>query len=402
MRLSVKQKFLRSACALVAFTASAMTSMPQAATAQPYGQQQSVSSSFQLGMNFLWDKGSPEKLENSFQRMKQLGIRQARTDFEWRSVEAVKGQYDWSKLDTLMQLASKYDVELLPIVQYAPEWALPADVKKPEGIYQVALTPDSYDDYARFLNAAIDRFGPGGNAPFAFKPIEYWQVWNEPNNKDFWYMKGGFLGGWDMKTAAQSFVDFMQAVNNDLGDRRNRIKIVHAGLSKNDTSYMWFLWDKDPNYGRLFDVMAVHSYFFNPSGGVRPVDAISDSDPTYTQMGFIGGPKSDHGYLKEAFNVQHFLALKKTPKPLWITEIGFMANQSGPVGKNPWVIHENQQTGLARQTLDFINSQLDIDRVYWFVLDDYGFPHDMGAFGVYRTDGSARQGLYNELDRYTP
>lgn len=398
----ISKKFMK--VALTALPAILMTaSTPPLAYAAP-PTQQAIQPNFKLGMNFLWDKGNAQKLESSFQRMQAMGIKTARTDFEWRDVEKVKGVYNWGKLDKLVKLAHQHNVELLPIVHYAPKWAVPRNVKKPEGVYELALSEESYDEYSDFLNAAIDRYGPKGNAPIEFTPIQNWQIWNEPNIKEFWYVESGYFKSWDMPKAADKFVDFMKVVTDGLGQRRDDITVVHAGLSKSDISYMWHLWDNDPSYGDRFDVMAVHSYFFNPQGGVRPVDSIDKDDKGYAPLGFIGS-KDDHGYLQKIFNVKLFMDLKKTPKPVWVTEIGFMANETGPTSKNPWVIKEDKALSITAETLKYFQDhkqRLGIDRVYWFVLDDYNFPHDMGNFGVYRSNGSARSAIKNTLDAYTP
>lgn len=360
---------------------------------------------FELGVNFLWDKGNTEKIESSFMRMQKMGIKTARTDLEWRAVEEIKGSYKWSKIDNLVEIAHKYNIELLPIVHYAPRWAVPAGITKPPGIYELALSENSYGEYSKFLNAAIDRYGPGGNAPVKFIPITNWQIWNEPNMKEFWYIKTGFLSPWDASEAAAKFVKFMRVVTDGLGSHRNKINVIHAGLSKPDTDYMWHLWNNDPSYAERFDVMAIHSYFFNPKGGVREVDAIDDSDDlAYSKMGFIGS-KHDHGYLQKIFNVKNFLELKKSPKPIWVTEIGFMANKSGPTSKNPWVIKESKSLSITKQTLEYFTNhkqRLGVDRVYWFVLDDYNLPNYTGNFGIYRSNGSKRGNMPDIIDSYTP
>lgn len=343
-----------------------------------------------LGVNILWDKGDPQKLENSFRRMRELGFREARVDWEWRAVEAEQGKYDWRALDTLVSLAKKHGVEIFPIVHYAPEWALVRG-RKGEGVYQLAPRPEAYQAYADFLKASVRRYGPGGDAPVAFSPIVYWQVWNEPNIKEFW----------GPAPDIGEFTRLMKVVDQTLASERGRIKIVHAGLSKADFSFLWHAWEADPDYGRRFDVMAVHPYFFSPQGGVRRPDQMDADDKDHAALGFVGSPK-DHGFLGKVFNLQLFLTLKGTPKPIWITEIGFMAG----TGKNPWTVSEEEQVRLVEETLDYISKNLadrpfgrgargkdiapDVERVYWFTFDDYGFPDETGNFGIYRADGTKR------------
>lgn len=341
-----------------------------------------------LGTNILWDGGDPVKLESSFRRMKGLGLRMARIDWEWRAVESRKGAYDWTALDRLVSLAHENGVSLLPIVHYAPDWALVPD-RKPEGTYQMAPRREAFQAYADFVAASVRRYGPGGDAPVTFDPIVAWQIWNEPNGKEFW--------GPAPDPAA--FADLMETTARTLAFSRSRIRIVHAGLSKADHVFLWSAWEADPNYGRTFDVLAVHPYFFNPRGGVRRPDAMDEDRKDVAALGFVGNP-DETGFLGKTFNLQLFLTLKGTPKPIWITEIGFMAGSG-----NPWAIPESAQTPLVRDTLAYISGQLtdrpfgrglrrdlaaNVQRVYWFTLDDYGFPDDAGNFGLYRADGTLR------------
>ncbi|MCB9978426.1 MAG: beta-galactosidase [Rhodospirillales bacterium] len=341
-----------------------------------------------LGTNILWDNGDPVKLDSSFRRMKALGMKNARVDWEWRVVESQKGSYDWTALDRLVSLAHENGVNLLPIVHYAPDWALVSG-QKPEGTYQMAPRRDAFQAYADFVAASVRRYGPGGDAPVAFTPITAWQTWNEPNGKEFW--------GPAPDPAA--FAELMETTARTLAFARSRIKIVHAGLSKADHVFLWSAWEADKNYGRTFDILAVHPYFFNPRGGVRSPDAMDKDRADVAALGFVGNP-DDVGYLGKVFNLQLFLTLKGTPKPIWITEIGFMAGSG-----NPWAVSERTQTDLARDTLAYIMSRLtdrpfeigkradlaaNVQRVYWFTLDDYGFPNDTGNFGLYRMNGTIR------------
>lgn len=345
------------------------------------------SSSF-LGVNILWDKGDPVKLENTFRRLKALGFRMARVDWEWRAVEATKGTYDWEAMDTLVSLARTYGVSLLPIVHYAPDWAVVSG-NKPEGTYQMAPRRDEFQEYADFVAQSVKRYGPEGNAPVAFNPITAWQIWNEPNGKEFW----------GPAPDPKAFAELMETTARTLSFARGKIRIVHAGLSKADHVFLWSAWEADPNYGRTFDVLAVHPYFFNPRGGVRAPDSIDGDRADVAALGFVGNP-DDTGFLGKVFNLQLFLTLKGTPKPIWITEIGFMAGS-----RNPWAVSEEVQTALAADTLSYVTRRLtdapfgrglrgdlaaNVQRVYWFTFDDYGFPNDTGNFGLYRMDGTLR------------
>lgn len=338
-----------------------------------------------LGINMLFDGGDAARLTASFERMATLGISEARVDWEWRAVEADPGVYDWTVLDRLADLADKYRVRLLPIVHYAPDWAV-VDKKKKNGIYELAVAPDHYMAYANFLAASIERYGPGSGRG---NPITSWQVWNEPNMKEFW----------GPKPDAAAFAQLMRVTKQKLSTLplRKEIRIVHAGISRPDLSYLWHLWDREPAYHETFDIMAVHAYFMNPKGGVRSPDALDRDNPEHAALGFVGSD-DDTNFLPKVFNVQLFMTLKGAAKPIWITETGFLAGDAGY-----WNIPEDRHAEQAQATLDYIAQHLgqrpfgkglrgdiaaSVERIYWFTLQDYDLPD--GEFGVFRKDGSAR------------
>ena len=339
------------------------------------------------GINVLWPPGDAKVLRKRFHQARSLGVAQVRTDWEWRQVEQRKGVYDWSKLDAMVQAAHEEGVELLPIVHYAPEWALVSG-KKPDDIYQMAPAPEAYGDYARFLLASIRRYGPQGNAPFAFTPMVYWQVWNEPNIRQFW----------GPRPNAKAFTQFTQVVSQTLAPVRSKIRLVHAGLSKSDVEFMWHMWDADPKHGDTFDIMAVHPYLFDGRDGIRDPADMDQDDRAAAPMGFVGSTR-DSGFLGKIFNLQLFMSLRGAAgKPIWITEMGYF------VAKHKLGVTEQEQAERMRRVIEFVQRRLtttpygkgprdvaaNVQRIYWFSLEDYPSPDGFGNFGLIRPDGSER------------
>jgi len=343
-----------------------------------------------MGINALWIPGDAPMLKERFKKARALGITEVRLDWEWRQAEPTRGQYQWDKLDTLVRTASEEGISLLPIVHYAPPWAL-VKARKRDDVYELAPHEDAYADYARFLLECIRRYGPGGKASGTLKPftpITHWQVWNEPNLKQFW--------GPDPD--AKDFAKFTRVVHQTLAPVRGQIKLVHAGLSKSDVEFMWHLWDADPKHGETFDIMAVHSYLFDGNDGIRSPEAMDKDSSDAGPMGFVGNTK-DGGHLGKVFNLQLFMTLRGSPgKPIWITEMGYF------VAKHRLGVTEPEQGTRLQQTVDFIRRRLtdqpygtgprklpaNVQRLYWFSLEDYPSPEGLGSFGVYRPDGSMR------------
>lgn len=356
-------------------------------SAGPAGAAAADAGALVLGINTLWGPGDADTLRARFRKVRTLGIREVRLDWEWRQAEADKGRYQWKAFDTLVQAAQAEGVNLLPIVHYAPAWALVSG-RKPADLYEMAPDEDFYADYARFLLACVQRYGPGGNAPVPFTPIRHWQVWNEPNLKQFW----------GPRPKAKDYARLLKITAETVAPVRDRIQLVHAGLSKSDIEFMWHLWDAEPKHGDRFDVMAVHSYVYDGKDGVRNPEALDEDEKDTAPMGFIGNPR-DGGHLAKVFNLQMFMHLRGARgKPIWITEMGYF------VANHPLGLTEAQQGERLRRTLDFIQKRLTrtpygssprnlptgVERVYWFSLEDYPSPEGLGTFGVFRPDGTLR------------
>jgi hypothetical protein len=336
------------------------------------------------GINAKWGGGGYEELVARFALARSLGVKQVRIDWEWRLVEGQKGVYDWTPMDNLVKAAAEQDIELLPIVHYAPNWALPMLAFKSSGTYELAPSSDYYDNFAAFIKACIERYGPATKAG-----ITYWQIWNEPNTPQFW----------GPSPKPKDFVKMMKAVSHAVAEQRASIKLVHAGISRNDITYLWMLWDIDPSYGEYFDILAVHPYLFNKdASGINAPQDMDADESSLAKMGFVGS-KEDNTYLGKLFNLQLFMHLRQSSKPIWITELGYV------VAAPPLGVTEAQQSAKTKATLDYINQHLsgksfgkglrgdlpaDVERVYWFSLEDYESPDGLGNFGLIRADGTER------------
>jgi polysaccharide biosynthesis protein PslG len=341
----------------------------------------------QLGINALWIPGDAQSLRERFRKVRALGMRDVRLDWEWRQVEARKGEYRWDALDTLVKTAHEEGVTLLPIVHYAPAWAIRSE-RKPSDVYQMAPREEAFADFGKFMLESIRRYGPGGISPVPFNPIKYWQVWNEPNLRQFW--------GPSPDPAA--FTRLMKQTQTSLLPVRSKIQIVHAGISKVDLEFMWQAWEANPRHGDTFDILAVHPYLYDGKDGIREPEAIDADEEKTAAMGFVGSVK-DTGYMSKIFNMQLFMTLRgAVGKPIWITEMGYF------VAKHRLGVDEQGQALRLTRTLDFIRRKLtdkhygpppralaaNVQRVYWFSLEDYPSPEGLGTFGVYRPDGKLR------------
>jgi hypothetical protein len=125
--------------------------------------------------------------------MKAGGIDAVRWPLPWSAVQPTrKGGYNWEVLDPVVEVAARRGIEVLPFVYATPPWisrkytTLPVD----SGVAKRA--------WVQFLEAAVARYGPGGQfwierAPGGVGVVQYepaiarevpirkWQIWNEAN-----------------------------------------------------------------------------------------------------------------------------------------------------------------------------------------------------------------------------
>ena len=119
-----------------------------------------------------FDGTSPiSRVRRHFELARRAGASYFRCAFSWNAIEKVQGQYEWNFWDTLVRLAEQYHIGLIPYVAYPPRWA----VREEKDFWkQPPMDPKSYGD---FMNRIAARYRGR---------IAAWEIWNEPNNRDYW------------------------------------------------------------------------------------------------------------------------------------------------------------------------------------------------------------------------
>lgn len=118
----------------------------------------------------------------------KLGVETIRQPFEWWRVERTPGRFDWSDYDPYVEEAARQGLNILPVLMGPPDF----QSSRPPGSRSRAMfPPKSNAAFARFVRAAVSRYGRGGAFWRWFptipeRPITAWQVWNEPNIPNFW------------------------------------------------------------------------------------------------------------------------------------------------------------------------------------------------------------------------
>lgn len=256
-----------------------------------------------------------------FALMKRTGVRTVRRVFSWAEAQPVAGQPpNFEKLDQLVERAARNDIELLPIVMYAPEWARlnPQDV---------ASRPRSNDDYVAFLKALISRYGPTGRP---VRPIRVWQIWNEPQLRYQWAE-----ADWE-----ESYGRLLRAAYGAVKQADPGAKVVLAGATNFAWDALEALYDKGDIKGR-FDIAALHPY---TGSAARVVKAAR----------LFRGVLRRHGDAR---------------KPLWITELAWPASKGRvPPPKGLQALPTTDRGMAARLTKAYklLRRSRLVQRAYWY------------------------------------
>eukprot|EP01045_Picozoa_sp_COSAG04_P030718 COSAG04_NODE_5431_length_1622_cov_0.858831_1_plen_443_part_10 len=128
----------------------------------------------------------------------------ARIDATWAEVEAVKGSYNWTRLDVLIGALSKHAVQAYVILDYGNTlYEGASDATRPG---MRIRTPEGRAAFARFAVAMMQRFR---------SEVAYWEVWNEPNSRTnkggFWEAAPNCTAEWDPCNAAD-YVALVESV----------------------------------------------------------------------------------------------------------------------------------------------------------------------------------------------
>lgn len=120
-----------------------------------------------LGVNIHFTDPRPGEVE----MIAAGGFRWVRMDCHWADIEKEKGVYDFSAYDRLLDALKPYGIRTLFILDYAHKF------------YDDGLPPHTdagRQAFANFATAAVKRYRGRGIL---------WEMWNEPNIKQFWKPK---------------------------------------------------------------------------------------------------------------------------------------------------------------------------------------------------------------------
>ena len=100
----------------------------------------------------------------------------ARVTCYWNDIEPAQGVWQFAPYDGLAQRAQAANIPVLAIVGYSIKRVASADPSPGVSGKISFYPPDDLEQFAAYAGALAARY----------PKIQYWEVWNEPNNTCFW------------------------------------------------------------------------------------------------------------------------------------------------------------------------------------------------------------------------
>jgi hypothetical protein len=257
------------------------------------------------------------------------GAESVRMSLRWDTLQPQAGaRPDFAQSDALVLATAARGLEFLPVVEGTPVWAARYPAKG------AASPPRDPAAFAAFLRALVARYGPKGSLwaehpEVPRMPIRAWQVWNEPNFRDFW----------SVQPFPKTFVPLLRAAYRAIHRADHGATVVLAGMANWSWTGLARLYRAG---GRgLFDAVALHPYTAQPANVVKLIELARGVMRTYHDG----------------------------RTPIWITELSFPAAKGKVDYPRGFETTQAGQVARLRASIRLLAAarrRLGIDRVFWY------------------------------------
>ena len=288
----------------------------------------------------MWDRAATDASRSQqgtqWDLMARAGVESVRTTFWWDRAQPVAGEPPtFAATDRVVELAAARRIRVLPVVYGTPPWA--GAEPRPDS------PPIRVEDYAAYLEALVQRYGPRGSfwlehPELPRRPVREWQIWNEPHLQDYWRTPNG-RGAW-----APEYAELLRAANAALERSDPGSVTVLGGLADFAWTHIGKLYQA--GVAGHYDVAAINLFTRRPALVIKGL-----------------------GYIRKALRRGG-----EPGKPIWLTETTWPASRGRP--KRPraaWQrFWETTDRGMARRLVSFYSlaqrhrRRLRLGRVYWY------------------------------------
>ena len=310
--------------------------------------------------DLTWAISNVER-DRTISDVQELGAKWMRLTMAWHDIETSPDSYSLlSHYDGAIAKAAASGARIVVTVYTSPSWA--------SGVADREAPPLDPADYADFMRFATARWG---------QYVDAWEVWNEPNLRDFWST------GPDAARYARLLREAHPAVK--AGDPT--ASVLFGGVAYNDYRFVEAAYAEVPDLGKYYDVMATHPY-------PRPADA--PPDRVWLELDGRIAMKAFAAYRE----VRKVMLARGDDKPLWFTEFGWSTNTL-----DRWGVTESQQAAYLDQALRCVEQDPYVRVAIWYMHRNHFWAADANTWadqlGLVRTDFS-RKPAFDAFKNYTP
>ena len=244
---------------------------------------------------------SDAEIDKTLTKLAELGVTDIRVAVPWVYMEKRNDQYDWTKMDYVVQTANAKGINVVGVITATPTWA--------------GFPLNGHSDpqeYAEFAGAVADRYDgvvdTDAHGDQTHGKISAYEIWNEPNGALFYN-----------PVSASSYTAMLKAASPMIRDADPDAVVIAGvlgsvitipGLSQNPVSFFREMYENGA--ADYFDALSYHPY--------------NHTMPFSQGAGLANSPLNQVNALR-ALMVQY--EGEGTTKKIWITEYGVPTN--GPV-----------------------------------------------------------------------
>jgi hypothetical protein len=261
---------------------------------------------------------SLEEVRRDLEVLKGAGLDVLRVSIGWDGVEPQKDHYDFAFWDAFVDLSVRSGIRLIPYVAYTPRWDSDGT---PESFWKTP--PRDVGEFGEIMGLLAARYRGR---------IRSWEIWNEPDNRDFW------LG------STAEYASLLAAGSAAVKRANPEAEVVSGGLAGH-VEFLRELFER--HGGDHVDVVNLHAYYetWNPS----PLEAL----PRY--LDDVSAIVERHGR-KQA---------------IWLAEVGYSDwRMPGPAAGPRYEHTLDYQAVMLVRTLALAFAHPAVSLVAWYELKD--------------------------------
>lgn len=256
----------------------------------------SMESSFAYGVSAFYVGQDAISLANG---VATLGIGLVRLTVNWRDIEAVQGQPDFSVLDEVVRVSDAGGLNILLTVSTSPDWARSRSEEQGP--------PDDFNHYTQFMEALAGRYSG---------VVDAYQIWYEPNLRREWFSDVHQI-------SPQSYMELLRGAYAAVKRADPAALVITAGLAPtgyddgvnaiNDRVFLTGLYAE--NLIAVSDAVAAH-----PGGWANPPDATCCA----AVEGVVTHYQDRSFFFKDTLDDYRAIMIQnRDDRPLWVTKFGW-------------------------------------------------------------------------------